>query len=248
MSGHSKWANIKHRKGRQDAKRGKIFTKLIRAITVAARSGGGDPDSNSVLRLALDKALAQNMPRDTVDRAIKRGAGGDEEVNVEEIYYEGYGPGGVAVLVECLTDNRNRTVAAVRHAFSKAGGHLGIDGSVAYLFEKRGIITFAPESDEDKIMEIALDKGADDVVVNADASIDVLTSIDNFAGVKDAIATEEVEAENAEIAMVPTTQVALDTDSAEKILRLMDMLDDLDDVQNVYHNADIPDEVLEKWQ
>jgi YebC/PmpR family DNA-binding regulatory protein len=248
MAGHSKWANIKHRKGRQDARRGKIFTKLIRAISVAARSGGGDIDSNSALRLAVDKALAQNMPRDTIDRAIKRGAGGDEEVSVEEIYYEGYGPGGVAFLVECLTDNRNRTVAAIRHAFSKAGGHLGTDGSVAYLFEKRGFVTFAPESDEDKIMEIALEQGADDVVVNADGSIDVLTSIDNFTLVRDAIATEEVEAENAEIAMVPTTQVALDPDTAEKILRLTDMLDDLDDVQNVYHNADIPDEVLEKWQ
>lgn len=248
MSGHSKWANIKHRKGRQDAVKGKIFTKLIRAITVTARKGGGDINSNSTLRLAVDKALAQNMPRDTIDRAIKRGAGGEEGITVEEIYYEGYGPGGVAVLVECLTDNRNRTVAEVRHAFTKAGGNLGTDGSVAYLFEKRGIITFAPESDEDKIMEIALEQGADDVVVNADGSIDVITSVDNFALVRDAIAAEGVEADNAEIAMVPNTRVPLEHDTAEKILRLIDMLDDLDDVQNTYHNADIPDEALEKWQ
>jgi len=247
MAGHSKWANIKHRKGRQDAKRGKIFTKLIRAITVAARSGGADIDSNSNLRLAVDKALAQNMPRDTIDRAIKRGAGGAEEINVEEIYYEGYGPGGVAILIECLTDNRNRTVAEIRHAFTKYSGNLGTDGSVAYLFEKRGIITFAPESDEDKIMEIALDQGADDVIVNGDGSIDVYTATENFAAIQDAIATEEVPLpDNAEIAMVANTQVTVDHDTAEKLLRLVDTLEDSDDVQNVYYNADIPNEVLEK--
>lgn len=246
MAGHSKWANIKHRKGRQDARRGKIFTKLIRAITVAARSGDADVDSNSTLRLAVDKALAQNMPRDTIDRAIQRGAGEADGANVEEIIYEGYGPSGVAILVECLTDNRNRTVAEVRHAFTKAGGNLGTDGSVAYLFTKRGVITFAPDSDEDKIMEAALDVGADDIVANEDGSIDVFTTPENFAAVKDAIAATEVEAEVAEISMLPATQITLDHDTAEKLLRLVDALEDLDDVQNVYSNADIPDEVLEK--
>jgi YebC/PmpR family DNA-binding regulatory protein len=246
MSGHSKWANIKHRKSRQDAKRGKIFTKLIRAITVAARSGGADIDGNSALQLAVDKALAANMPRDTIDRAIQRGAHGAEGVNVEEIFYEGYGPGGVAILVECLTDNRNRTVAEVRHAFTKFGGNLGADGSVAYLFAKRGMITFVPGSDEDKIMEIALDAGADDVVANEDGSIDVFTTPEDFAAVKDAIEAAEVETDAAEIAMVPATQVTLDHDTAEKLLRLIDLLEDLDDVQNVYSNADIPDEVLER--
>lgn len=246
MAGHSKWANIKHRKGRQDAKRGKIFTKLIRAITVAARSGGGDIDSNSALRLAVDKALAQNMPRDTIDRAIARGVGGAEGSNVEGVIYEGYGPGGTAILVECLTDNRNRTVAEVRHAFTKFGGNLGTDGSVAYLFSKRGIITFAPDSDEDKIMEAALDAGADDVVTNEDGSIDVYTTPEDFAAVKDAIAILEIEPENAEVAMVAATEITLDYDTAEKLLQLIDLLEDLDDVQNVYSNADIPDEVLEK--
>ncbi len=246
MAGHSKWANIKHRKGRQDAKRGKVFTKLIRAITVAARQGGGDENANANLRLAVDKALAANMPRDTINRAIQRGAGGGDESNVEEIYYEGYGPCGVAVLVECLTDNRNRTVGEVRHAFSKHNGNLGTDGSVAYLFEKRGVLTFAPDSDEDKIMELALDGGADDVTTNEDGSIDVYTSPESFAAVRDAILAAEVVAENAEISMLPSLEVTLDQESAEKVIKLIDMLEDLDDVQNVYTNADIPDEVLEK--
>jgi YebC/PmpR family DNA-binding regulatory protein len=247
MSGHSKWANIKHRKSRQDAKRGKIFTKLIRAITVAARTGGADIDSNSTLRLAVDKALAENMPRDTIDRAIKRGTGGAEGVNVEEIYYEAYGPSGVAILIECLTDNRNRTVAEVRHALTKHNGNLGTDGSVSYLFEKRGVITFAPDSDEDKIMEIAIDQGADDVIVNPDGSIDVYTTPENFTRIQDAIATEEVPPpENAEIAMVANTQLTIDHDTAEKLLHLIDTLEDLDDVQNVYYNADIPEEIIER--
>ena len=245
MAGHSKWANIRHRKGRQDAKRGKIFTKLIRGITVAAKTGD-DPSMNAALRLAVDKALSENMPRDTIERAIARGAGGGEETHVEELFYEGYGPSGVAFLVECLTDNRNRTVAEVRHAFTKFGGNLGTDGSVAYLFEQRGIIAFAPDSDEDKIMEAALDAGADDIVNNADGSIDVFTSVDNFSTVKDEIEVSEVYPEHAEITMVPSTQVTLDHDTAEKLFRLVDMLEDLDDVQNVYHNADIPDEVLER--
>ena len=175
MSGHSKWANIKHRKGRQDAKRGKVFTKLIRAITVAARVGGVDPNSNSTLRLAVDKALAQNMPRDTIDRAISRGAGGAEADNLEERFYEGYGPSGVAILVECLTDNRNRTVSEVRHAFTRFGGNLGTDGSCAYLFEKKGVISFS-SGEEEKIMEIALESGADDVISNEDKTIDIYTS------------------------------------------------------------------------
>jgi len=247
MSGHSKWANIKHRKSRQDAKRGKLFTKLIHAITVAARSGDADIDRNSALRLAVDKALAENMPRDTIDRAIKRGAGDAEGISVEEIYYEAYGPGGIAILIECLTDNRNRTVAEVRHALTKHNSNLGTDGSVSYLFEKRGVITFAPESDEDKIMEIALDQGADDIIVNTDGSIDVYTAVENFAAIQDAIATEEVPPpENAEIAMVANTQLTIDHDTAEKLLHLIDALEDLDDVQNVYYNADIPEEVIER--
>lgn len=244
MAGHSKWANIKHRKGRQDARRGKIFTKLIRAITVAARVSG-DITANPSLRLAVDKALAENMTRDTIDRAIARGVGGADDANVEEIYYEGYGPAGVAVLVECLSDNRNRTVAEVRHAFTKMGGNLGTDGSVAYLFSKQGVITFAPESDEDKIMEVALDAGADDIQNNEDGSIDVLTAPESFSAVKDELETSELYPENAEIAMLPATEVTLDQEEAEKVLRLIDMLEDLDDVQNVYHNADIPEEVLE---
>ncbi|MBN2689314.1 MAG: YebC/PmpR family DNA-binding transcriptional regulator [Gammaproteobacteria bacterium] len=245
MAGHSKWANIKHRKARQDAKRGKVFTKLIRAITVAARAGGDDLSSNSTLRLAIDKALAENMPRDTIDRAIKRGAGGAEGANVSESFYEGYGPAGVAILVECLTDNKNRTVSEVRHAFTKAGGNLGTDGSVAYLFTKKGVFTFPPESDEDSIMEIALENGADDIVNNEDGSLDLFTDQENYQAVKDALEKANIEIANADLGMVPSMQATLDQDAAEKVLRLIDVLEDLDDVQNVYHNADIPDEVLE---
>jgi YebC/PmpR family DNA-binding regulatory protein len=249
MSGHSKWANIQYRKSRQDAMRGQIFTKLIRAITVAAKKGGGDIDKNPTLRTAVDKALAHNMSRDTINRAIKRGGGEGEEINVEEIYYEGYGPNGVAILIECLTDNRNRTVAEVRHAFSKYGGRLGTTGSVAYLFDKQGVITFAPGSDEDKIMEIALDAGANDVKINEDGSIDVITSVDDFAKIKDAIAAENVEEpDHAEISMIPNTEITLDPNAAEKLLNLVNMLEELDDVQCVHHNADISEEILEKWQ
>lgn len=247
MAGHSKWANIKHRKGRQDAIKGKIFTKLIRAITVAARHGGGDASTNPNLRLAVDKALAQNMTRDTIDRAIKRGVGAEEGSNMETIYYEGYGPGGVAVLVECLTDNRNRTVGEVRHAFTKYHGNLGSDGSVAYLFNKRGIISFAPEenTDEDKIMAIAIDNGAEDVVTNTDNSIDVYTAPENFAAIRDALAKAGLPIANAEVSMTPSTNVALEGDKAESMLKLLDALEDLDDVQNVYHNAEIPDKIIE---
>ncbi len=247
MAGHSKWHNIQHRKGAQDAKRGKIFTKLIREITVAARMGGGDANANPRLRAAIDKALGNNMTKDTVQRAVKRGAGGDEGDNMMEIRYEGYGPNGVAVIVDCLTDNKNRTVAEVRHAFSKSGGNLGTDGSVAYLFTKTGLISFAADSDEEKIMEIALEAGADDVVANEDNSIDVITTPEHFLAVKEKLTAASLQSEAAEITMVAATEVALDDeDQAAKMMRLNDMLEDLDDVQNVYSNANISDAILEK--
>lgn len=245
MSGHSKWANIKHRKGKQDAAKGKIFTKLIRAITVAAKKGS-DIDSNSQLRLAVDKGLAANMPRDTIDRAIKRGAGGEDGPKMEESHFEGYGPNGVAVFVQCLTDNRNRAVADVRHAFTKHGGNLGATGSVAYLFKQRGLFCFSPGSDEDKIMQIALDVGAEDVVTNDDKSIDVFTAPEDFGKVKSAMEKNKLNPVAAEVTMIATTTVALDKESGEKVLNLIDALEELDDVQNVYSNADIPADVLEK--
>lgn len=238
MAGHSKWANIQHRKGAQDAKRAKVFTKLIREITVSARMGGGDPAANPRLRLAVDKALTANMSRDTIDRAVKKGAGGLEGDSMEEVRYEGYGPGGVAVMVDCLTDNRNRTVAEVRHAFTKCGGNLGTDGSVAYLFSKKGIITFAPGSDEERVMEIALEASADDVMNNNDGSIDVFTQPDDFDRIKDFITKQNLEPANAEVTLLPATFVALEGDLAEKMEKLIDMLEDLDDVQNVYSNME----------
>ena len=243
MAGHSKWANIKHRKAAQDAKRGKVFTKLIRELVVAAK-GGADPADNPRLRAAIDKALGANMKRDTVDKAIARGAGNAEGENYEEITYEGYGVNGVAILVECMTDNRNRTVAEVRHAFSKRGGNLGTDGSVAYLFTRKGQISYAPGTDEEKLMEVALEASADDVITNDDDSIDVMTEFEDFLTVKDALVAAGLEPANAEVTMLPSTTVALDKEHAEKIIGLVDMLEDLDDVQNVYSNADIPDEVL----
>jgi len=246
MAGHSKWANIKHRKAAQDAKRGKLFTKLIREITVSARVGGADIDSNPRLRTAVDKALTANMTRDTIERAIKRGAGAADTENYEEIRYEGYGIGGVAVMVDCLTDNRNRTVSEVRHAFSKTGGNLGTDGSVAYLFTKHGILTYPPGSDEDAIMEAALEAGAEDILTNADGSIDVWTTPDEFNNVNDAMKQAELSPESAEITMQAATEVQLSLEDAEKVVRLVDMLEDLDDVQNVYTNADFSDEVLAK--
>jgi YebC/PmpR family DNA-binding regulatory protein len=246
MAGHSKWANIKHRKAAQDAKRGKVFTKLIRELVVAAKAGGPAPEDNPRLRAAIDKALGANMKKDTIEKAIARGAGTGEGDSYEEVTYEGYGVGGIAVLVECLTDNRNRTVSDVRHAFTKRGGNLGTDGSVAYLFTRTGQISFAPESDEDQIMEVALESGAEDVVSNDDGSIDVLTAWEDFTAVKDALKEAGLEAENAEVTMLASTNVTLDKDSAEKTLGLVDMLEDLDDVQNVYTNADIPAEVLEQ--
>ncbi|MDY7563803.1 YebC/PmpR family DNA-binding transcriptional regulator [Pseudomonas sp. RTC3] len=246
MAGHSKWANIKHRKERQDAKKGKIFTKWIRELTVAARQGGGDPGSNPRLRLALDKALGANMTRDTIDRAVARGAGAAEGDDVEELGYEGYGPGGVAVMVETMTDNRNRTAAAVRHAFTKCGGNLGTDGSVAYLFDRKGQISFAPGVDEDALMEAAMEADADDVVTHEDGSIDVFTSFSGFYAVRNALEAAGFKALDAEIVMLPTTSAVLDLETAEKVLKLIDMLEDLDDVQNVYSNAEIPDEVMEQ--
>ena len=246
MAGHSKWANIKHRKERQDAKKGKIFTKIIRELTVAARQGGGVPADNPRLRLAVDKALTANMTRDTNDRAIARGVGAGEGENVEELTYEGYAPSGVAIIVEAMTDNRNRTAAEVRHAFNKCGGNLGTDGSVAYLFERKGQISYAPGLDEDALMEAALEAGADDVVANDDGSIDVFTSFADFIAVNEALTAAGYKADEAEVTMIPSTSATLDLDTAQKVLKLIDMLEDLDDVQNVYSNADIPEDVMEQ--
>ncbi len=246
MAGHSKWANIQHRKKGQDAKRGKLFTKLIREITVAARLGGGDVDANPRLRAIVDKSLRANMTRDTVERAIKRGAGDNDGDNFDEIRYEGYGPSGVAVMVDCLTDNKNRTVAEVRHAFTKAGGNLGTDGSVAYLFSKIGILSYPEGSDEDAIMEAALEAGAEDVETNDDGSIDVITTAEDFMDVKDAMVEAGFDPEVAEVTMKASTSVDLNIDDAQKVMRMVDMLEDLDDVQNVYSNAEFSDEVMEQ--
>ena len=245
MAGHSKWANIKHRKGAQDAKRGKIFTKLIREITVAAKgSGGGDPGNNPSLRTAIDKALGANMKRDTIDNTIKKAIGAIDGVVYEEVRYEGYGPGGTAVMVNCLTDNRNRTVADVRHAFSKAGGNLGTDGSVAYMFRKVGIISYANEVDEDVLMEAAMEAGAEDVVTHEDGSVDVFTTPEDYLAVKDALLAAGLEPENAEVTMHADVKTELDAEAAEKMLKLIDRLEDLDDVQDVYSNADIDDDIM----
>jgi len=244
MAGHSKWANIKHRKAAQDAKRGKIFTKLIREIVVAAKMGGADQDSNPRLRDAVSKALSANMKKDTVENAIKRGAGAGEGENYDEIRYEGYGPAGVAVMVDCLTDNRNRTVSEVRHAFSKTGGNLGTDGSVAYLFSKIGTLTFPTGSNEEQIMEVALEAGAEDVETNDDGSIDVTTVPESLTDIKEAMISAGLTPEIAEVTMNPSTSVDLQLEDAEKVMRLVDMLEDLDDVQNVYTNADFSDEVM----
>lgn len=233
MAGHSKWANIQHRKGAQDARRAKLFTKLIREIMTASRTG-----NEPRLRIAVDKALTGNMSRDTIDRAIKRGAGGDEDSRMEEIRYEGYGPGGVAILVDCLSDNRNRTVAEVRHAFNKCGGNLGTDGSVAYLFAKQGVLSFAPGALEDRILEVALEAGADDVVCFEDQAIDVTTSCEAFEAVREALQAADLKPDLAELGMQASVTVALEDDTRFKLDKLIDMLDDLDDVQNVYSNAE----------
>ena len=241
MAGHSKWANIQHRKGRQDAKRGKIFTRLIKEITVAARLGGADPGSNPRLRLAVDTARENNMPGDNIKRAIQRGTGEIEGAAYEEIRYEGYGPGGAAVMVDCMTDNRTRTVADVRHAFTKNGGNLGSDGSVAYMFRHCGQFVLAPGTSEDKVMEAALDAGADDVLTNDDGSVEVLCAPGKFAGVKVGLDKAGLKPELAEISMKPTTEIALAGDEAARMRRLLEALEGLDDVQNVYTTAVLED-------
>jgi len=241
MAGHSKWANIKHRKGAQDARRGKLFTKLIREITTAARLSA-DPNSPR-LRIAVSKALSNNMTRDTIDRAIKRGVGGGDDTILEEIRYEGYGPNGVAIMVDCLTDNRNRTVSEVRHVFTKMGGNLGTDGSVSYLFTKVGEISFPAGTDEDKLMEIAIDAGADDVVGQEDGGFIINTAPETFSEVVDALQAAGFKPENAEISMVASVNVSLNFEDAERFMKMVDMLEDLDDVQEVYSNADISEEV-----
>ncbi|MES2218577.1 MAG: YebC/PmpR family DNA-binding transcriptional regulator [Pseudomonadota bacterium] len=247
MAGHSKWANIKHRKAKQDSKKGKLYTKLIREITISAKLGGADPDANPRLRAAWDKALVANMAKDVIDRAIKRGAGGLEGADVEEVRYEGYAPGGVAVMIECMTNNRNRTVAEIRHAFSKCGGNMGTDGSVAYLFNKRGQITLAPGSEEASVMDVAIEAGADDVIIHDDNSIDITTSADNFIPVKNALTQAGIIPVEAEVTLAADVSIPIsDKEIAEKIIQLTDMLEDLDDVQEVYTNADITDEVMEK--
>lgn len=243
MAGHSKWSNIKHRKAGQDAKRSKVFTKIIRELTVAARDGGGNIDDNPGLRTVVEKAKAAQMPKDTMERAITRGAGDGEGAELVALTYEGYGPCGVAIFVETTTDNRNRTVSEVRHAFTKAGGNLGTDGSVAYLFDKRGQIGFGPDVDEDEVMEIAIDVGAEDVTVDEDGSIEVITLPEDFLVVKDALADKGFEPRSAEVSMVPQTLNDLDVDTGEKVLRLLDALEDLDDVTGVYTNANFPEEI-----
>ena len=245
MAGHSKWANIQHRKKAQDAKRGKIFTRLVREITVAAREGGGDPDANPRLRLAWDKANAANVPKDNIERAIKKATGDLEGVDYAEITYEGYAPGGVAVMVDTVTDNRNRTVAEVRHAFSKHGGNLGQEGSVAFLFEKKGVISYGPGTSEDQVMEAALEAGAEDIETNEDGSIEVLTAPEEFSGVLDAMKVAGLEPDEAEVTQRPANWVEQDAESGHKLLKFIDMLEDLDDTQAVWHNADIPAEAYQ---
>jgi len=242
MAGHSKWANIQHRKGVQDAKRGKIFTRCIREITTAARQGDPDPANNPRLRLAIDRALTANMTRDTIDRAVRRGSGEEGGANIEEIRYEGYGPNGVAIIVDCMSDNRTRTVGEVRHAFAKHGGNLGADGSVGYLFNKSGVLTFPASIGEDKVMEAALEAGAEDVV--SDGDIEVLTDPGDFLKVKESMEKAGLKPESAEITLRASTSVTLNGESAEAVMELLEALEDLDDVQTVYSNADFPEEVL----
>lgn len=244
MAGHSKWANIRRHKGAQDAKRGKIFTKIIREITIAARTGGGELSHNPRLRTAVDKALGQNMPKDNIERAIKRGTGELEGANYEEVTYEGYAPGGVAVMVHCTTDNRNRTAGEVRHAFAKNGGNLGTDGSVAYLFKKIGVLSFPSGTAEDVVIEAALDAGADDVTTDSDGTIEVVTAPEQFAAVQEALERAKLKPESADIVMRASVDVELTGEDAERALRLLEVLEDLDDVQDVYTNADFPDELL----
>lgn len=245
MAGHSKWANIQHRKKGQDAKRGKLFTKLIREITVAAKMGDPDPANNPRLRAAIDKGLSNNMTRDTIDKAVKRGSGDTDASNVDELRYEGYGPAGVAIIVDTMTDNKNRTVAEVRHAFTKSGNSLATEGSVAYQFKRQGTISFEPGADEEQIMDIAIEAGAEDVQIHDDGSIDVITSFESFGAIKDALDDAGCKAVNAEVSMEAENKVPItDKEDAEKVMRLIEKLEDLDDVQDVYSNADFSDEVL----
>ncbi len=246
MAGHSKWANIKHKKAANDKARGKLWSKLIREVTVAARQGGGDVESNPRLRLAVDKAHAANMPKDTIARATSRGAGGADGDDYEETRYEGYGPGGTALMVDCMTDNRNRTASEVRHAFTKHGGNLGTDGSVAYLFDKRGILSYPIGIDEDAIVDAALEAGAEDVVTHYDTSIDVYTTPESYPDVKQTMTDAGLQPESGEVTYEASTSVALNPEAAEKLMRLVDAMEDLDDVQEVYSNADISAEVLER--
>ncbi|MCK7592649.1 YebC/PmpR family DNA-binding transcriptional regulator [Pseudomarimonas salicorniae] len=246
MAGHSKWANIQHRKGKQDAVRGRIFTKLVREISVAARVGGGDPAGNPRLRLAVEKAIAASMPKDNIERAIKKATGELEGVAYEEPRYEGYAPGGVAVIVDCMTDNRQRTVADVRHAFAKFGGNLGTDGSVAFLFNRCGVLSYAPGADEDSITEAAIEAGAEDIQVNAeDGSIEVLTSAEDYQAVKDALIGAGHPPDESEITFRAETQVSVDGETAKQVAKLLDRLEELDDVQSVYSNADLPGDAYE---
>ena len=240
MAGHSKWANIQHRKGRQDEKRGKLFTRLIKEITVAAKLGGGDPASNPRLRLAMEKASDANMPKDTVQRAIQKGVGGLEGTSYEEIRYEGYGIGGAAVIVDVMTDNRTRTVAEVRHAFSKYGGNLGTDGSVAFLFKHCGQFLFAPGTSEDRVMEVAIEAGAEDVTTDEDGSVEVICAPNDFAQVKAGLEAAGLKAELAEITMKPTTETVLEGEDAARMQKLLDVIENLDDVQEVHTNAVLP--------
>ncbi len=247
MAGHSKWANIKHRKAAQDAKRGKIFTKIIRELVVAAKQSGGEVADNPKLRQVVDKALAANMKRDTIDKAIQRGAGGADTKSYDELTYEGYGVGGVAILVKCLTDNVNRTVSQVRSTFAKAGGNLGTSGSVSYLFEQKGQLFLAVGTNENKLIEVVLEVGADDVISHDDGGFQVLTAPKDLIDVKMALDRAGFSS-SGEVTLLPSTAVALEPDTADKIMRLVDALEDLDDVQNVYTNADIPAEVMQHWQ
>jgi len=244
MAGHSKWANIQHRKNAQDKKRGKVFTKIIREITVAARMGGGDPNDNPRLRLAWDKALAANMPKDNIERAVKRGTGDGDADSYEEIRYEGYGPNGVAIMVDCMTDNKNRTVSEVRYTFNRNGGNLGADGSVAYMFERKGVLTYGPENDDESVLAPALEAGAEDLIEYEDGSFDVLTAPDDYAVVKAAVEKAGFEPAAADVTMRPATTVDLAGEEAASCLKLIEALEDLDDVQSVYSNAELDEATL----
>ena len=246
MAGHSKWANIKHRKGRQDAKRGKVFSVLIRELTVAAKLGGGVTDDNPRLRTAVDKALAANMTKDTIERAVQRGAGGLEGENLEEVSFEGYGPGGIAIIVESMTDNNNRTVAEVRHAFTKSGGNLGTNGSVSYLFEKKGIITAASNQDADNIMELSIESGAEDIELNDDETVTISSSPEDFENIKNLLIENEIKIDDSEVSLIPETTVQADLDTSLKVFKLLEMLEDLDDTQNVTSNIEFAEGMLDQ--